>query len=181
MKGLLIKDIKEVWKVVIISMILMFWEPELFEEFGMDASKDIASIIAIAGWLIVLCGSAISAMLLADDDRSGFIKYAKIFPIRRSLVIGEKYIVSTLLIVLYTLIGTWNIYYIYEEDPVNIWWIVCIILPIALVINGILLLFITKFGTEKSIVIATVTFIIKISTCLTSVENIFPTNALTLF
>ena len=146
MKGLFIKDIKSIWKAIIVCMAMMLLGYPISIYMGLG-EEELNSIIFFVADLIIVCG-IIPATTLTDDYRYGFIKYAKILPISKKAVIGTKYILSFIIEVIFVLEGIIMAYITSNQAVDNLWWIMYVVFPFGLVINGLLLFCITKFGTE---------------------------------
>ena len=139
MKGLLIKDLMAAWKSIISCSLIMI--------FTMVMTKSAIFLI------IVLCGSMITYMIISDDDKSGFLKYMKILPVKRKLVVMEKFIMSLLIMGIFSTVGLIGIYVTHSFSTNNLWKIVYLVLPIGMAICAILLSLVIIFGTEKALLI----------------------------
>lgn len=139
MKGLLIKDLIASWKSIISCSLIMI--------FTMVMTKSAIFLI------IVLCGSMITYMIISDDDKSGFLKYMKILPVKRKLVVMEKFIMSLLIMGIFSTVGLIGIYVTHSFSTNNLWKIVYLVLPIGMAICAILLSLVIIFGTEKALLI----------------------------
>ena len=139
MKGLLIKDLIASWKSIISCRLIMI--------FTMVMTKSAIFLI------IVLCGSMITYMIISDDDKSGYLKYMKILPVKRKLVVMEKFIMSLLIMGIFSTVGLIGIYVTHSFSTNNLWKIVYLVLPIGMAICAILLSLVIIFGTEKALLI----------------------------
>ena len=148
MKGLLIKDLIASWKSIIICSLIMIFTMVMTKVLVLD-KYDLSAIFLI----IVLCGSMITYMIISDDDKSGFLKYMKILPVKRKLVVMEKFIMSLLIMGIFSTVGLIGIYVTHSFSTNNLWKIVYLVLPIGMAICAILLSLVIIFGTEKALLI----------------------------
>lgn len=148
MKGLLIKDLIASWKSIISCSLIMIFTMVMTKLLVLD-KYDLSAIFLI----IVLCGSMITYMIISDDDKSGFIKYMKILPVKRKLVVMEKFIMSLLIMGIFSTVGLIGIYVTHSFSTNNLWKIVYLVLPIGMAICAILLSLVIIFGTEKALLI----------------------------
>ena len=157
MKGLFLKDIKSLWKAMIVCIIVILAEYPMcgFFEIG---DKDDAAVLLMNIFIVIMC-SVIPVLTVSDDDSSGFMKYAKVLPIKREKVIGEKYILSFCVEVIMAIVGVVTLYFITNNQSI-LWMIMLIAFPISLIINGIILTCIIKFGTQKALITSLLTFTI---------------------
>lgn len=158
MKGLFIKDVKAIWKAMIVCMIMMFLEYPIGRFMELE-TEELSSIILFVADMVIVCG-IIPITTLTDDYRYGFIKYAQILPISKKAFIGEKYILTMMGEVIFTFIGIVMTYITCYKKVDNLWWIMFVVFPIGLVINSVLLLCITKFGTEHAGVTAIIVILL---------------------
>ena len=105
MKGLLIKDLMAAWKSVISCTLIMVITIAITKVLAMDNFDS-----SVIFFIIVFCGSIISYMIISDDDKSGFLKYMKILPVRRKLVVMEKFIMSMMIMGIFSTIGLIGMY-----------------------------------------------------------------------
>ena len=148
MKGLLIKDLIASWKSIISCSLIMIFTMVMTKVLVLD-KYDLSAIFLI----IVLCGSMITYMIISDDDKSGFLKYMKILPVKRKLVVMEKFIMSLLIMGIFSTVGLIGIYVTHSFSTNNLWKIVYLVLPIGMAICAILLSLVIIFGTEKALLI----------------------------
>ena len=148
MKGLLIKDLIASWKSIISCSLIMIFTMVMTKVLVLD-KYDLSAIFLI----IVLCGSMITYMIISDDDKSGFLKYMKILPVKRKLVVMEKFIMSLLTMGIFSTVGLIGIYVTHSFSTNNLWKIVYLVLPIGMAICAILLSLVIIFGTEKALLI----------------------------
>ena len=148
MKGLLIKDLMAAWKSIISCSLIMIFTMVMTKLLVLD-KYDLSAIFLI----IVLCGSMITYMIISDDDKSGFLKYMKILPVKRKLVVMEKFIMSLLIMGIFSTVGLIGIYVTHSFSTNNLWKIVYLVLPIGMAICAILLSLVIIFGTEKALLI----------------------------
>lgn len=148
MKGLLIKDLIASWKSIISCSLIMIFTMVMTKLLVLD-KYDLSAIFLI----IVLCGSMITYMIISDDDKSGFLKYMKILPVKRKLVVMEKFIMSLLIMGIFSTVGLIGIYVTHSFSTNNLWKIVYLVLPIGMAICAILLSLVIIFGTEKALLI----------------------------
>ena len=148
MKGLLIKDLIASWKSIISCSLIMIFTMVMTKLLVLD-KYDLSAIFLI----IVLCGSMITYMIISDDDKSGFLKYMKILPVKRKLVVMEKIIMSLLTMGIFSTVGLIGIYVTHSFSTNNLWKIVYLVLPIGMAICAILLSLVIIFGTEKALLI----------------------------
>lgn len=148
MKGLLIKDLIAAWKSIISCSLIMIFTMVMTKLLVLD-KYDLSAIFLI----IVLCGSMITYLIISDDDKSGFLKYMKILPVRRKLVVMEKYIMSLLIMGIFSTVGLIGIYVTHSFSTNNLWKIIYLVLPIGMAICAILLSLVIIFGTEKALLI----------------------------
>ena len=148
MKGLLIKDLMAAWKSIISCSLIMIFTMVMTKVLVLD-KYDLSAIFLI----IVLCGSMITYMIISDDDKSGFLKYMKILPVKRKLVVMEKFIMSLLIMGIFSTVGLIGIYVTHSFSTNNLWKIVYLVLPIGMAICAILLSLVIIFGTEKALLI----------------------------
>lgn len=148
MKGLLIKDLIASWKSIISCSLIMIFTMVMTKLLVLD-KYDLSAIFLI----IVLCGSMITYMIISDDDKSGFLKYMKILPVKRKLVVMEKFIMSLLIMGIFSTVGLIGIYVTHSFSTNNLWKIVYLVLPIGMAICAILLSLFIIFGTEKALLI----------------------------
>lgn len=153
MKGLLIKDLMASWKSVISCTLIMVITMAITKVLAMD-NFDLSVIF----FIIVFCGSIISYMIISDDDKSGFLKYMKILPVRRKLVVMEKYIMSLLIMGIFSTIGLIGMYVNDSFSTENLWKIIYVTLPIGIVICAVILSLVIIFGTEKALLIIVISF-----------------------
>lgn len=153
MKGLLIKDLMASWKSVISCTLIMVITMAITKVLAMD-NFDLSVIF----FIIVFCGSIISYMIISDDDKSGFLKYMKILPVRRKLVVMEKYIMSLLIMGIFSTIGLIGMYVNESFSTENLWKIIYVTLPIGIVICAVILSLVIIFGTEKALLIIVISF-----------------------
>lgn len=157
MKGLFLKDIRSLWKAMIVCIIVIMAEYPMCILFEIS-EKDDATILLMNIFIVIMC-SVIPVLTLSDDDSSGFMKYAKVLPLKREIVIGEKYILSFCVEIIMAIVGVITLYVITNNQGI-LWMIMLIAFPISLIINGIILTCITKFGTQKALITSLLTFII---------------------
>ena len=148
MKGLLIKDLIASWKSIISCSLIMIFTMVMTKVLVLD-KYDLSAIFLI----IVLCGSMITYMIISDDDKSGFLKYMKILPVKRKLVVMEKFIMSLLIMGIFSTVGLIGIYVTHSFSTNNLWKIVYLVLPIGMAICAILLSLVIIFGTENDLLI----------------------------
>ena len=148
MKGLMIKDLIASWKSIISCSLIMIFTMVMTKVLVLD-KYDLSAIFLI----IVLCGSMITYMIISDDDKSGFLKYMKILPVRRKLVVMEKFIMALVIMGIFSTVGLIGIYVTHSFSTNNLWKIVYLVLPIGMAICAILLSLVIIFGTEKALLI----------------------------
>ena len=153
MKGLLIKDLMAAWKSVISCTLIMVITIAITKVLAMDNFDS-----SVIFFIIVFCGSIISYMIISDDDKSGFLKYMKILPVRRKLVVMEKFIMALVIMGIFSTIGLIGMYVNDSFSTENLWKIIYVTLPIGIVICAVILSLVIIFGTEKALLIIVISF-----------------------
>ena len=157
MKGLFIKDIRCIWKVVvacIASMLLIVLSVNTMVE-NMDI--DVISKAIICVYLIVICGSLVSATMIAEDEKSKFDIYTFVLPIDKRLVTLEKFIMSFGIVMLYTIVGLITISIISDKPQEHTWYIIYLAAPVALILIGMQIVISKFFGMASALVSTIVT------------------------
>jgi hypothetical protein len=137
MKGLFIKDIKCIWKLVVTCIVIMFLMLTVFKVVSEDFDVDFINKLIICVYFIIGCGSLVSTTMLAEDEKFKFDIYTFILPIDKKLATLEKVIMSLSIIVFYAVIGILTVTVLSSKPSDQIWYIVCIAVPIALVMVGL--------------------------------------------
>ena len=152
MKGLFIKDIKCIWKLVVTCIVIMFLMLTVFKVVSEDFDVDFINKLIICVYFIIGCGSLVSTTMLAEDEKSKFDIYTFILPIDKKLATLEKVIMSLSIIVFYAVIGILTVTVLSSKPSEQIWYIVCIAVPIALVMVGLEILISKYLGTASAFV-----------------------------
>ena len=152
MKGLFIKDIKCIWKLVVTCIVIMFLMLTVFKVVSEDFYVDFINKLIICVYFIIGCGSLVSTTMLAEDEKSKFDIYTFILPIDKKLATLEKVIMSLSIIVFYAVIGILTVTVLSSKPSEQIWYIVCIAVPIALVMVGLEILISKYLGTASAFV-----------------------------
>jgi hypothetical protein len=152
MKGLFIKDIKCIWKLVVTCIVIMFLMLTVFKVVSEDFDVDFINKLIICVYFIIGCGSLVSTTMLAEDEKFKFDIYTFILPIDKKLATLEKVIMSLSIIVFYAVIGILTVTVLSSKPSDQIWYIVCIAVPIALVMVGLEILISKYLGTASAFV-----------------------------